>query len=102
MGSVGNRQNLITTEPENIAGRFAERYSEAGQTPVRSIPASNVSVNGEDNYRFTNGRRPSGTGNWAFNIGGEEVFIYGSYSEAKKEARRRAARSGIGSIRLLT
>lgn len=31
-----------------------------------SIPASRVSVGGEDMYAFTNGKRPSGKGSWMF------------------------------------
>lgn len=50
-------------------------------------------------YEFSNGRKPRGTGAWAFafrrNADLSEIFwINGSYSEAKKVARAKAKAEG--------
>lgn len=74
----------------------------AGKEMIRSLPMSAVSVHGEDHYRFTNGHAPRGYGQWAFRIGNDEVFIPGTYTQAKAEARRRAARLGLYSVTVLT
>ena len=66
------------------------------------IKVSEVSVN-DDFYRTTVGR-PSGMGNWAFfpdrgrNDIDNAIFVNGSYAEAKKKARREAARRGWRTI----
>lgn len=67
---------------------------------VKPIPMNQVSVTGEDYYRFANGVKPKGRGSWAFEIGDKTEFIYGSYSEAKKEAIKRAAKLGISRVKL--
>ncbi len=48
-------------------------------------------------YRFAHGRMPSGTGNWAFHIGGsiDPVFYpFSLYSIAKKLAQADAVKQG--------
>jgi len=48
-------------------------------------------------YQFAHGRMPSGTGNWAFHIGGatEPVFYpFSLYSIAKKLAQADAVEQG--------
>ena len=82
--------------------RVSTGSGERVQSSSTQIPISRVGVDGENQYRFTNGKRPSGVGTWAFNIGGEEVFISGSYANAKKEAKKRAAQKGLMRIRVLT
>lgn len=52
-------------------------------------------------YEWSTGKAPRGTGNWAFNIGGEVEFIYGSYTEAKKLAQIAAKKLGLWSIKVL-
>lgn len=64
------------------------------------ISASSVEVRTSE-YQWAHGT-PRGNGTWAFRIGDEEVFISGKYSDAKKEAQRRAAELGTRSISLLT
>ena len=73
-----------------------------GSAQAQSIPKSHVRVDGESAYEFSTGYKPRGMGNWAFKIGSEEKFIYGSYSDAKKEAISYAASKGISSIKVLT
>lgn len=52
----------------------------------------------DSEYRFAHGKTPSGTGNWAFNMGRNgslgTQFFYGKFSEAKKKAIKWAAEHG--------
>lgn len=73
-----------------------------GSAQAQSIPKSHVMVDGESAYEFYTGYKPRGVGNWAFKIGSEEKFIYGSYSNAKKEAISYAASKGVSRIKVLT
>lgn len=47
-------------------------------------------------FEFSHGRKPRGTGTWAFFINGSQtpVFINGSYGEAKVQAVKAAGRYG--------
>lgn len=74
----------------------------SGKQMIIPVPASSVHIDGENQYVASNGRRPAGNGNWAFEIGGKEVWITGTYANAKKEAKKRAGRLGFFSARLLT
>lgn len=53
-----------------------------------------VKVNTSE-YRRSYCTEPKGRGNWAFRIGGELVFIYGKYADARKAAVAMARESGV-------
>jgi len=48
-------------------------------------------LTGQDKYEFTHGKKPSGSGNWAFKVEGESkiVFLSGTLSECKAELTKR-------------
>lgn len=52
-------------------------------------------------FRTSHGRLPRGRGLWAFSIGGEEHFLPGMYTQAKKTAIRIAASSGVRIVKVL-
>ena len=114
----------VISGPVNSWGHFDERFaksrdmaygnvkclnisnggsgSEAKKPKKTPIPKSAVSVSGEDQYRFANGKKPSGWGQWGFKIGKEEFWHSGSYTEAKKAAIAKAAEAGEWSVKVLT
>ncbi len=51
-------------------------------------------------FEGVHGRKPRGTGVWAFMIDNEEHFFRGKYSEAKKAAIRQAKAMSVGFIEL--
>lgn len=53
-----------------------------------------------DRYEFAHGRRPKGTGSWAFEASNGALFWaqYGTYTEAKREAREWARENGYGTL----
>lgn len=67
-------------------------------------PQNESSVEGEDNYSYTHGKKPSGHGNWVFSKhrshdvrthSDEDKFEHrGTYSEAKKAAKKWAKEKG--------
>ena len=74
------------------------------------IALSDISVQGEDKYKFVIGKSPKGRGNWAFKIGNDDInkdpskifFVEGMYEEAKNKAKKEAQKRGnIYSITLL-
>lgn len=44
------------------------------------------------NYEASHGKKPRGSGGWAFSVDGKEIMLHGSYTEclnkAKSEARK--------------
>ncbi len=52
-------------------------------------------------YEFSHGRKPRGTGCWAFQIGEEMVFITGTFTTAKNLAVNNARAKGLGFIKVL-
>lgn len=67
----------------------------AGKIALSQIEVSN------DEYRFYYGKRPSGRGDWAFDIGGKTHFFHGSYSEASKQAKKKAQKEGQSRVKVL-
>ena len=69
----------------------------SNERPRRPLATSSVEVN-TSAYEFAHGRKPRGTGGWAFIQGGDgdaEVFwFFGSYTEAKRAAQKWAAQHG--------
>lgn len=81
----------------------------------KPVPASKVSVEGEDQYEYVHGKRPSGRGSWYFSKKRKIDFskdkaekdFYQSpsntlYSDAKRKAREWAGESGAESVYLQT
>ena len=93
---AGTTRTSTSRAPKGVAGGGAS----VGSNSAKAIPMNQVSVTGEDYYRFANGVKPKGRGSWAFEIGDKTEFIYGSYSDAKKEAIKRAASLGISRVKL--
>lgn len=50
-----------------------------------------IRLTGQDKYEFTHGKKPSGSGNWAFKVEGEPkvIFISGTLAECKAELAKR-------------
>ena len=93
----GTTRTSTSSAPKGIVGGGS---SSANSNSAKAIPINQVSFTGEDYYRFANGVIPRGRGTWAFEIGDKTEFIYGSYSDAKKEAIKRAASLGISRVKL--
>lgn len=66
----------------------------------KSIPMNQVTYSGDSHYKAVYGKRPSGTGTWAFDFGDGPELIYGSYSEVKKWAIKEAAKRGVRTVKL--
>lgn len=64
-------------------------------------PLSRISVS-DSEYISLNGVRPSGYGNWAFEIDGTYYFYNTTYAKAKDLAKKQAQTLGITRIRLGT
>ena len=60
---------------------------------AKKIALSRIEVNSNE-YIFYSGKRPSGYGNWAFDIG--------KFSEASKQAKKMAQTKGYNRIKLMT
>ena len=61
------------------------------------IALSDISVDGENKYKFITGKKPSGVGNWMFQLGSKKDNIFsfeGSYQEAKAKAKKEAQKKG--------
>ena len=54
-----------------------------------------------DQYKYSHGKNPKGEGNWAFDIGGETVFISGKYSDVVKDAKKQATKKKLFRIQVL-
>lgn len=67
----------------------------AGKIALSQIEVSN------DEYRFYYGKQPSGRGDWAFDIGGKTYFFNGKYSEASKQAKKKAQEKGQSRVKVL-
>ena len=63
-------------------------------------PLSQIEVN-KNEYLFSVGKRPSGRGDWAFDIGGKTHFFNGTYPEATKKAKKKAQEEGQRRIKVL-
>ena len=61
------------------------------------IAAGSVRVVTEQ-YEFSHGKAPRGRGHWMFFFDGGVLSSYGTFTEAKKEARKIAAKRGICQI----
>lgn len=68
---------------------------------AKKIALSQIEVS-NDEYRFYYGKRPSGRGEWAFDIGGKTHFFRGTYQEATKKAKKTAQEEGQRRIKVLT
>lgn len=68
---------------------------------AKKIALSQIEVSTNE-YRFYNGKQPSGRGNWAFDIGGKTIFFSGKFSEASKQAKKMAQTKGYSRIKLMT
>lgn len=64
-------------------------------------PLSQIEVNSNE-YIFYYGKRPSGRGNWSFDIGGKQYSFNGKFSEASKQAKKIAQTKGHSRIKLMT
>lgn len=64
-------------------------------------PLSRISVS-DSEYISLNGVRPSGYGNWAFEIDGTYYFYNTTYAKAKDLAKKQAQTLGITRVRLGT
>lgn len=73
------------------------------------LKASQVSILGQDQYRFAHGKNPGGLGSWLF-IGyasGEDdptmfgPYVLEQYADACVKAKKEAARAGVESLRVL-
>lgn len=98
-----------TAKPKKMEAKKDVRLSAASTLAAMATPASEpvelaIHVEGEDQYEFTWGHRPRGTGSWAFEIGGKTEFIPGllTYTEAKKAAAKIAEERGVSTIKVLT
>ena len=67
----------------------------AGRTALSKIEVNN------DEYRFYYGKQPSGRGNWSFDIGGKTYSFNGKYSEASKQAKKKAQEKGQSRVKVL-
>lgn len=67
---------------------------------AKKIALSQIEVN-KNEYLFSVGKRPSGRGNWAFDIGGKTHFFNGTYPEATKKAKKKAQEEGQRRIKVL-
>ena len=65
------------------------------------VPKSAVNV-ATSEFVKAHGAEPRGTGTWAFDIGGQQVFFSGKYADAKKKAIAQAASQGIRRIMTLS
>jgi hypothetical protein len=52
-------------------------------------------------FEFSHGKKPSGTGYWAFEIGGETFWHAGLYSAAKKLAVALAVSRGVQIVKVM-
>ena len=68
---------------------------------AKKIALSQIEVNSNE-YIFYSGKRPSGYGNWAFDIGGKQYSFNGKFSEASKQAKKMAQTKGYNRIKLMT
>ena len=75
--------------------------SAAAQVAPAPVPKSAVNVATSEFVR-AHGTEPRGTGTWAFDIGGRQVFFSGKYADAKKQAIAQAASKGIRQIMTLS
>ena len=64
-------------------------------------PLSQIEVN-SDAYRAYYGTAPFGHGNWSFDIGGKQYSFNGKFSEASKQAKKKAQEEGQRRIKVLT
>lgn len=129
-GVVGMYAHIFKGAPlgncNAIGGKVGECGAGRGATEPASslasdmgrpkIPASSVSVGGEDAYKYANGKKPSGKGTWLFSTGksidfsknpkaGEDYYQspYGtSYSDAKKQAKAWAGAKGKRSVNVMS
>lgn len=53
-------------------------------------------------YEASHSKKPSGYGNWAFEINGETVFLKGTYSSTKQQAIKKAKELKATSIKVLS
>ena len=110
MGSIGNTNNTAVQQgagPANITeitygGKTSTYNPQTGQfgefKEYNPIPKSQVEID-DSAYRTFNGR-PSGVGNWAFEMGEDTVFYSGKYSSAKQQAIAEAARRGVRRVKV--
>ena len=84
-----------------MGGRGSSSNKGGSSSGAMKIPLSRIKIN-KNEYIFWHGERPSGFADWAFDIGGETVFIHGKFSEASKKAKKIAQTKGYSRIQLLT
>ncbi len=65
------------------------------------VPTKAVWFNTSE-YYFSNWKRPSGYGVWAFEAGGEIIFRCGMFGEVKKEAAKYFAALGFREVAVLS
>lgn len=97
-------RNIIVNN--NTQFNAAERRAATSELTARGenppLKPSQVTVN--DDYYTNRVGRPRGTGNWAFFPDSRRedldnvIFVYGNYTEAKRQARIEAARRGWSRI----
>jgi len=58
-----------------------------------------ITVN-TSSYEFAHGKKPRGYGSWVFEFAGGFAHIQGTYAEAKQQAKAKAHRLGVHSIKL--
>lgn len=106
------RVHADSTDEVGRLRREGEAHAAASKA---ALPASSVSVAGEDRYAFANGGKPSGAGTWMFSPhksvdfskhkAGEDYFQspHGTkYSDAKKQAKAWAAQKGHSEVHVQT
>ena len=105
----GRDINLDRIASEGRADETWEKKPLTATPLAGQVKESNVSVLGEDRYRFTHGKSPSrvGQGLWMFRIGSREngavvEFPVISYADAKRAAKKIAAAYGHRIITVMT
>lgn len=61
---------------------------------------SGIEINTRE-FEFSHGKKPRGTGYWAFEVAGETFWHAGSYAEGKKFAIALAVKRGVRTIKVL-
>lgn len=67
---------------------------------AKKIALSQIEVSNAE-YRSYYGKQPSGLGNWSFDVGGKQYSFNGKFSEASKQAKKKAQEEGQRRIKVL-
>ena len=100
---IRNRKTREAKPIETYDGRYKLKADRIKKTPVSSINVDTTSFRGAHGKEPGNNRVGGSTsGNWAFKLGNETIFINDTYANAKRKAIKEASRRGLWSIKVLS